>query len=174
MRAPFFTYRRLGTAASKTRPYFFCTSDCPSTVPELPMGLWRRLCNSCTLFEMSKNEKIIVLYGNSLVISGIAASLERRRQWQLHQISAAASNLFSQLLALHPDALIFDMAAGLPAVLLALLREQPHLLLIGVDLKCCEILQWAIRRVQTLTTENLVQVIQQMSDSPDESQPSKS
>ncbi len=123
---------------------------------------------------MSKNEKIIVLYGNSLVMSGIAASLERRRQWQLHQISAAAPNLFSQLRALHPDVLIFDMAAGLPAVSLALLREHSHILLIGVDLSCYEIFQWTIRRVQTLTTEDLVRVIQQVSDSTDEPQSLKS
>lgn len=110
---------------------------------------------------MTEPPRTIVLYGTSLVISGLAATLERQPRLRLHRLSEGDPGLA----ALRPDVLIFDASASLspgpPAAALALLREQPHLLLIGVDLAGHELLQWSGQHARALTVQDLLQVITQ-------------
>ena len=129
-----------------------------------------------TQLIMTEPPRTIVLYGTSLVISGLAATLERQPQLRLHRLSEGEPGLA----ALRPDVLIFDAStslstgasaslspgppAGPPPEALALLQEQAHLLLIGVDLARHEMRLWSGQHARALTVQDLLQVIRQGGD----------
>jgi hypothetical protein len=79
--------------------------------------------------------RTVAIYGNSLVLSSIRASLEHRTELRV---------------------LSFD--AAMPAV--ALWKAQPHVLLIGVDLAADRALVLSGQSSHVLTPDDLVQVIE--------------
>lgn len=107
---------------------------------------------------MGEKKRTVVLYGNSLVISSIAASLESQPHLSVHQIHAPGTDLH-QLESLNPDVLIFDMAAAQPDYAIALLGERPRLSLIGVDPDNRQMLLWSSQHARALTVQDLVQAI---------------
>lgn len=78
------------------------------------------------------NGHTILLYGRSLLLSGVAAGLERCPE--LRTVRAATWSEASRLLAEQsPDALIFDLTSVNESHILPLLLTNPDLLLIGLD-----------------------------------------
>ncbi len=110
------------------------------------------------MLDMGK--KNIVLYGNSLVIEGLAVSLTSYPGLTLHQVNGRGWHWMEQLTALHPDVVIFDLAAGPPDHAFLLLWEQPQVLLIGVDLARHEMFQWAGQCARAQTTQDVIRAIQ--------------
>ncbi|MBN1887136.1 MAG: hypothetical protein JW850_04070 [Thermoflexales bacterium] len=106
---------------------------------------------------MATQTRNVMVYGNSLVVSGIAASLEHQPHLSVHQVNAA--NWPHQFESIKPDVLIFDLATDQPQATIALLKDHPHLLLIGVDLGSNCMFLWGGRPARTLTLQDLVQVI---------------
>jgi hypothetical protein len=111
------------------------------------------------MFDMGKKPNV-VLYGASLVMSGLAASLENETNLSLYQLKGCEGQAAPQLAALHPDVVIFDLAAGPPDNAFLLLWEQSQVLLIGVDLNRHTLLQWAGQQARAQTTQDVVQAIQ--------------
>ena len=65
------------------------------------------------------------------------------------------------LIRLHqPRAVLFDLAMGQPDFVVPLLREQPDLLLIGVDPSSNEMLVLSSHPAQALSISDLVEAIQ--------------
>jgi hypothetical protein len=116
---------------------------------------------SPTLSFMDKAPHIVALYGQSLVMGGIAASLARHPDITLHQVNGYGPDLAAQLITLHPDVLIFDLATGCPDDIGAWLLAQPRCLLLGIDLNRQEVCQWRGQHTRALTMQDLVQTIQQ-------------
>src|SRR5512143_1895174 len=79
--------------------------------------------------------RTVALYGNSLVISSIGASLQGRAGLEVKCVDATRPDAASQLTALQPDVVICDLAMAEPVFTIALWKARPRLLLIGVDLK---------------------------------------
>lgn len=78
------------------------------------------------------NGRTVLLYGRSLLLSGVAASLEQCPD--LHIMRAGAWTEAGPLLAEHiPDVLIFDLTNASESHLLPLLLTNPGLLMIGLD-----------------------------------------
>jgi hypothetical protein len=103
--------------------------------------------------------RTVVLYGNSLVISSIAASLASQPGLTLHQLDASLPDLARQVKLLDADALIFDLAAAHPDTALELLREHPRLLLIGVDVRNAKMLMLSGQQSQALTMDDLTRAL---------------
>lgn len=97
--------------------------------------------------------RIVALYGNSLGLSSIAASLEGRPG--LRVVSA------EQFGAIRPDVVLFDAAGHvLDSSLIALWDAQPSLLLIGVDLANGRALILCGQSTRMLTIDDLVDAIE--------------
>ncbi len=99
-----------------------------------------------------KDMQTVALYGDTLALATIAASLGRRPGLRV----APAEELGG----LQPDVAVFDLAAGRPDIALALWRAQPNLLLIGVDLSTGRALVLSGHPSRVYTVEDLVNVIE--------------
>jgi len=108
---------------------------------------------------MSKKNRTVVLYGNSLVLTGIAASLASQPHLTLYQVKTNGRDLTRDLATLKPDVLIFDLTTNQLQDTLILLQEQSHCLLIGIDINTHEMRQWASQHARALTIQDLVQAI---------------
>jgi hypothetical protein len=108
---------------------------------------------------MGEKKRTVVLYGNSLVISSIAASLESQPHLSVHQVNAPGADLARHLEALNPDVLVFDVATAKPDDAVTLLSQHPRLSLICIDPDSRQMLLWSGRRVRALTVQDLVQAI---------------
>jgi hypothetical protein len=105
-------------------------------------------------------DSCLVLVGNSVFLAGIKAVLERCLAFELVTLEAGQPDGMN-LIRLHkPRAVLFDLAMGQPDFVVPLLRDQPDLLLIGVDPSSNEMLVLSSHPAQALSISDLVEVIQ--------------
>ncbi len=102
----------------------------------------------------------MAIWGNSIVLSGIRASLERRAGLRVLPFEATLPGATAQLLAMHPDAIVFDLASARADAIFALWKAQPQALLIGVDLTADQVLVFSGQTSRVLTPDELVEVIE--------------
>ncbi len=102
----------------------------------------------------------VILYGNSLALSSIGASLREQAGLRVLPVDAALPDAARQLCELHPDVILFDLATAQPDFSIALLKARPHTLLIGVDLGTGKALVLSSQTSRALTTDDLLQVIE--------------
>lgn len=104
--------------------------------------------------------RTVILYGNSLVVSSIGASLQGRVGLHVLLLDAALPDAAQRLSALQPDAVIFDLATTQPDFAIALWKARPSLVLIGVDLTTGQALVLSGQASRALTTDDLLHVIE--------------
>jgi hypothetical protein len=109
----------------------------------------------------------LVLYGNSVLLAGIRAGLARETALELVAIADGQPGVTDLIRACHPRAVLFDLAVGQPEFAVALLREEPSLLLIGMDPSSDEILILSGRSTQALTLSDLLNAIHKKIPDPD-------
>jgi hypothetical protein len=104
----------------------------------------------------------LVLYGNSVFLAGIKAELERERDLGLELLSveAGCTDVTHLLRQCKPFAILFDLGLDQPSFMIPMLREQPGLLLIGVDPSSDELLVLSNQPVQVLTLSDLIKLTQ--------------
>jgi hypothetical protein len=100
----------------------------------------------------------VVLYGNSLALSGVGASLEGHPGLELVRVEARDASA-ETLHELQPDVVVFDLATAQPDVV-ALWRRDPPILPIGVDLLKQQAVVFSGKSSRALTTDDLVRVIE--------------
>ncbi len=101
----------------------------------------------------------VVLFGGTLVVTTIGASLQGRSDFQLMQVEPSIPDVVQRLEAAAPNVILFDLSSAQPDVAVPLLQRHPGLLLIGVDLVGQKMLVLSGEQSRLLTTEDLVQVI---------------
>jgi hypothetical protein len=109
---------------------------------------------------MSDSRQNVLLYGDSLVLAGMQASLKTYPSLKVMCLNAQPGADAQALCALDPAVIIFDLAAVTPDFPFALLREQPHLLLIGIDPAGDKLLVLSGQQAHSFTTNDLLQVIE--------------
>ena len=124
-----------------------------------------------------EEQHVVVLYGNSLFMAGVEASLRGQPGLDVVRIDATFPNPVQRLDALHPDVIIFDLTAPpstLPAFGYAqarlptsnlhspfsILQKHPGLSLIGLDLNSNQVLVLSGQQHTVLAADDLAQVIQ--------------
>jgi hypothetical protein len=105
------------------------------------------------------NTRTVVLYGNSLVVSSVGASLRDRAGLELVRLDAGVPDAAQRLEALRPDVVLFDLATAQPDFAVTLLKEHTKLLLIGVDLTNARMLVLSGHESNVLTVDDLLHVI---------------
>lgn len=103
----------------------------------------------------------LILYGNSVLLAGIKAELERKATLELIVVEAGNPNVTDLICAYKPLAVLFDLTTSQPGFVVSLLREQPGLLLIGVDPSSNEMLVLSSHTAQALGIQDLVNIIRQ-------------
>ncbi len=104
--------------------------------------------------------RTVAMYGNSLVLSSIRATLEHRAGLQVLAFDAAMPGAAERIGAMHPDVIVFDLACTQADSAVALWKAQPDVLLIGVDMAADQTLVLSGQSSRVLTTDDLVQVIE--------------
>jgi hypothetical protein len=107
---------------------------------------------------MDKPRKV-VLYGNSLVLGGMKASLQSYPNLQIITLDISSETGLRDLCTLDASVVIFDLATVPSEFPLSLLHEQPELVLIGMDAAGEKLLILSGQQARTLTTSQLVQMI---------------
>jgi hypothetical protein len=100
----------------------------------------------------------VVLYGNSLALSGVGACLEGHTGLDLVRVDAT-ERAGEALRELRPDVVVFDLATAQPDIV-ELWRRDPPVLPIGVDLLKHEVVVFSGKPAPALTTDDLVRVIE--------------
>jgi len=101
----------------------------------------------------------VVLYGSDLVVSTVGENLRGREGFQILQIDPLLPDALQRLDAARPDVVLFDLTGALPDFTIAVLRKNPGLLLIGVDLNTDKMLVMSGEESRLLTTDDLVNMI---------------
>ena len=100
----------------------------------------------------------MVLYGNSLALSGVGASLEARPGLRVVRVDTPDTSA-EALRELEPDVVVFDLATARPDVV-ELWRHDRPVLPIGVDLLKHQAVVFSGKSSRALTTDDLVRVIE--------------
>jgi len=110
-----------------------------------------------------KKQRKVILYGDSLILEGIRTNLSGCPD--LEVVSLAFPLLKVQELdALTPDVVIFDLEAAHRDAVLALQRERPQVLLVGVNLATNQMLLWSGEQSRGLAMPDLVLAIRSMTN----------
>lgn len=105
-----------------------------------------------------KQQRRVVLYGSSLILGAVGASL--RRYPDLEILSMGSPLPAEQdLAALAPDVVLFDLGSARPDLAGSMLEVGPRLLLIGLDADSDRMLIWAGEGSRVLSVEDLVSMI---------------
>lgn len=105
----------------------------------------------------------MVVYGSSLHLAGIAASLKVDQSLEVVCVDPQFPNPRQSLSELNPAAITFDLSDPSASMDVTLLRKMPGVLLIGIDPASVEILVLSGRQKQALSVSDLVHVIHQNS-----------
>ncbi len=97
-----------------------------------------------------------MLYGNSLILSGLQASLRTCPELEVIALDGPVTE--TELLAPNPSVMIFDMGAVQPELLLAQMQAQPGLLLIGIDTESHEVLLTG-QAARSISLEQITQLV---------------
>jgi hypothetical protein len=104
-------------------------------------------------------ESCLVLYGDSVFLAGIKTEFQRRELPKVITVEAERPDAPGRIRALNARAVLFDLAAAQPDFAISLLREQPGLLLIGLDPSSDDLLVLCSRPARALSMSDLVEVI---------------
>lgn len=100
----------------------------------------------------------VVLWGQSLALSSIGASLKTQKWLRLVPLDAEAFDIARLLAAAEADVVIFDLAAARPDAF-ALWKMCPSLLLIGVDVASDSAVLLSRTSTRVATTNDLLELI---------------
>jgi len=109
---------------------------------------------------MEKRRRMVV-YGNSLNMAGIVASLKADTTLEVLCINPDSPDARQSLADNDLAAIVFDLSDPLMPLDVTLLRNRPGLLLIGVDPSRDEMLVLSSHPEQALSVADLVSVIHQ-------------
>lgn len=103
---------------------------------------------------------MVVLLGESLLMDGVAASLAGKEMLGTVRMNSHVKDIREHLETLQPDLVIFELDEPESPFLFSLLREQPGILLIGLDLACSRAIVLNSRQQMTRTMSELCLMVQ--------------
>ena len=106
-----------------------------------------------------EHRRIVVLYGDSLLMDTIEASLTDNEELGVKRIHNTVSDVGEQIMALRPDVVIFDWDGTQSEFLIPFMREQPGVPLLGLDITSSQVIVLSSQRYATPTVNDLAKVI---------------
>ena len=114
---------------------------------------------------MCMDSRTVLLYGGSMLLSLVAASLEQCPELRIAR--AATWDEASRLLAPPagvPDVLIFDLTNSNESHILPLLLKNPGLLLIGLDTETNQAVLVSGKEARSLTLNQIREIVTEKDD----------
>jgi hypothetical protein len=112
----------------------------------------------CYVGAMNEYQRRAIVYGDSLILEGVRASLVKCPGLEVVVLDRTPRNVPEELGAYCPATLIFDLSVIQPDLLLSLF-QQPGLLLIGIDPETHRALVWSGRQESAAVASDLLQMI---------------
>jgi hypothetical protein len=112
---------------------------------------------------MEKRQRII-LYGDSIILSGMRASLNAYPGLEVIVLDQPLAKPSEEIHAFNPTAVIFDLGSVQPDFPSSLL-QQPNLLLVGIAPDTNQALVWSGQQTTATATADLIKIIQKGSGS---------
>ncbi|MCP4543965.1 MAG: hypothetical protein GY832_43175 [Chloroflexi bacterium] len=110
-----------------------------------------------------ENSRLVVLFGDSLLMDGVEASLRASQSLSVMRILDAVTDLRKCLQSLQPDMVIFDWDTPQAQLIVSVLRDQPGVTLLGLDVHSRKVIIVSSHQYTPLSVGELVQVIQSQS-----------
>ena len=107
-----------------------------------------------------KKRPLVVLLGDSLLMDGVAVGLGGRRILGVVRMNTSVADIGERLRSLNPDVIVFELDTPRSPAILALLREQPGTLLLGLDQTCSQVIVLNSQQHTTRTMKELCQLVQ--------------
>jgi len=107
---------------------------------------------------MGKQTRIL-LYGNSVILGSVGASLQRERRFAVVQLAPPLPEAL-ELKAMKPDVVLFDAESGRPDAAFSLLETHPDLILLGISPDGNVVRLWSGRQFRELSSKDLENVIE--------------
>ncbi len=120
-----------------------------------------------------RDQRLIVLFGDSLFMDTVEASLEGKQEFGVMRIHTTVSDARDRLKCLKPDLAVFDLCGPASEVVLPLLWEQPGVPLLCLDVTCSRVIVLSSRLHTTRTVDDLAQVIWRYATNGDNGGPAR-
>jgi hypothetical protein len=104
-------------------------------------------------------QRIVALYGDSLLMDAVEASLEDNQELGVIRIHTTVSNVVECLRSLNPSLIILDMNDPHSRLMVSFLRDLPTVPLLCVDVTSSKVIALACQEYTVLTADDLAQVI---------------
>ena len=112
-----------------------------------------------------QKRKRICLYGNSVIVGTLGASLRRFPRYEVNTLSPPWPETV-ELETMEPDVIVFDVEADRPEAAFFLLEKHPTLMVIGVSPDNNLVRIWSGQQLCELSTQALVEVIDEQLGGP--------
>ncbi|MBN1179814.1 MAG: hypothetical protein JXD18_11405 [Anaerolineae bacterium] len=109
-------------------------------------------------------QPVVVLFGNSLLMDTVEASLEDQKELGILRMVTTISDVDERLQALAPDLIIFDMDVNLSDVVMPLLFSQPGTPFLGLDIDSGKAVVLSSQQQAVMTLKDLTRVIRTQTD----------
>jgi hypothetical protein len=107
---------------------------------------------------------LVVLLGGSLLMDGVAVSLAAPQLWKVIRLDIDALDIGECIgecmESLDPDLIVFELDSPWSSSILSLIKDQPDVLLIGLDLSRSRAIVLDSHQHLTQTMDDLCQVVQ--------------
>jgi hypothetical protein len=117
--------------------------------------------------EGKESRPMIWIIGNNVLMDGIAASLQEKQIKNLVHWEKLDVDFDAKLRSNTPNLIIFELDTPGSYILLALLRQQPGIQLIGVDQNCEQVIVLNSFQRQSHSMRDLHQIVQEVTKSGD-------
>ena len=101
----------------------------------------------------------VVVYGSSMFLAGIGEQLRQSGKLNVRTIEPDGATAAARIRRLNPAVVLIDLAAAQPDAAIALLRDQPGLIVMAVDPSSDKVLVLSGRQEQAMSASDLVQAV---------------
>jgi hypothetical protein len=106
------------------------------------------------------DQRLVVLFGDSLLMDGVEASLSVMPELGVMRIHTTVQDVRECLMSLRPDLVIFDWETPQANHIVSVLRDQPGVTLLGLDVASRKVIAVSSHEFTPLTADDLARVIQ--------------
>ena len=106
------------------------------------------------------NQRIIVLFGDSLLMDTVEASLGENPELGVMRVHTNVPDIGARLKSVQPHLVIFDWDTPHCQFVLPFLREQSGIPLLGLDVTCSRAIMLCSQEHTILTADELAELIQ--------------
>lgn len=105
-----------------------------------------------------KPRRRILLYGNSVILGSIGASLQRSDQFEVRKLAPPLDEALKRNTDM-PDIILFDLETPHKEAVFSCLESNPGLLLVGISPDINLVQVWSGREFRELSTQSLLELI---------------